>query len=839
MFVRRTFKTLFALGALAAMSVIISAAQVPSNEEIAATARWFDGLAWPDLRGKPYVEIVFGDGDFETKMKDRPRVRGFLLSEDEKAFTVFSDGTVAQSGFFTGGGWPFVVQRIPKSPPAAEANSQVTERVIELTAAVDEMLAKFNRPKDENEARISHFGRKTTDRTAAFVLARCCGMQGRPDLADRLDSALVKLGSADMQRPGSVEVAFQVAVQKEIAHALMWKGVVDCGDASVTRPELLAQFERIVGDFPESEHHVRAVSFTEMLRTMIAEDETHARTSKPFDAMNDDEKARELIFRLRDQNGHQFSQPGSCDVFGDFGFAKHGDSPAHQLVKFGHPAVPALIEALGDKRLSHSVGFQRDFFFSHFVLTVGDCAEAVLARIAGRNFWVAYTTSASMQKDGQTTATRRAIEAWWRGVRGKGGKAMLIKGVRAGGDDSLEQARRLTALDPGASLTALAVGIRAAKSHWVRRWLVEAIAEIKTDAAAMALRREMKQCASLHGRVAAATELFRRGENDTVLAMIGEWKKWKPSPRDAWDDDAEDADPLIAFLGTCGDLAAMKALADRFPSLPADVKFKVIEVVTETGVLHEVERVRDENAALPAVVEALGEEIAASALSDRTVQHGTSGNLGEIDYWDPRVCDLAAWSLAERWPERYSFKWSATRIERDPQIVHAANVWRAAHAMKALPIPERPSHASAATEPNVVAECNWYGGKALPPVPIAIGQPLNADLLLKLIIQLHRALPKGFVGFSLSAERPGDLHGFVVEIEWRRGSRPKSGGGWDHSINILLGDEALLSGGGGKSYEEPADSSDYEDERSAMTKALGGGADQPIVIYFSTRLSSD
>ena len=833
---RRTFKTLFALVALAAMPGLIFAAPVPSKEEIAATARWFDGLAWPDLRGKPCVEIIFGDGDLGTKIKDRPRVRGFLLAEDEKAFTVFCDGTVAQHSFFSGVGWPFSVQRIPKSPPDTEPDAQVTERAIELPAAVEELLAELNRPKDRDDERRFDLGRKTSDRTVVFVLARCCAMQGRPDLADRLDSALGKLGGADSQRRGSAEVAFPIAIEKEIAHALMWKAVVDCGDAGVTRPELLAQFERIAREFPKSEHHARAVGFVEMMRTMIAEDEAHARTAKPLDSMSDDEKARELIFRLRDQNGHQFSQPGSCDIFGDFGFAKHGDSPAHQLVKLGHPAVPALIEALDDKRLSRSVGFQRDFFFSHFVLTVGDCAEAILGRIAGRNFRVANTTSAAMQKDGQTVATRRAIEAWWRDLRGKGEKAMLIKGVRAGGDDSLEQARRLTALDPGASLDALAAGIRAAKTHWVRARLVEAIAEIKTDAAAMALRREMKHCASLHGRVAAATGLFQRGEKESVHAMIDEWKKWKPVKRDFFDD--EDVDPLIIFLGTCGDLAAMKSLENRFPSLPTDAKCKTIEIVTGTGVLHDVENVRDEDAALPADVESLGEQIAASALSDRTVQYGTSGNLGDLNYWDPRVCDLAAHALAKRWPQRYAFKWSATRLERNPQLAQATNVWRAAHGMRALPLPERPSHDSAATEPNVVAACNWIGGKALPAVPIAIGQPLTADSLLKLLIHLHRELPKGFVGFALSAERPGDRQGFVVEIEWQRGARAKSGSGWSHSINILLGDDALLSGGGGGSYDSAADSPDYDDERRALTKALGGDANQPIAIYFYTRLSS-
>ena len=269
-------------------------------------------------------------------------------------------------------------------------------------------------------------------------------------------------------------MTFRVAVEREIAHVLTWKAVVDCGVADVTRPQLLAQFERVVRDFPGSEHHDRAAATAETLRGMIAEDEAHARVGKPVEAMNVEEQIAEWIFRLRDQNGHQWSQPGSCDIFEDLGQAgKGGDSPALQLVKLGHAAVPALIATLGDQRLSRSVGFHRDFYFSHFVLTIGDCAQAVLARVAGRDFWVARTTSSAMAKDGEVAATRAAVEEWWRGVQGKGETEMLAEGVRAGGNDSPEQARRLAARDPAAALDALAAGIRAAKTNWLRRWLVE------------------------------------------------------------------------------------------------------------------------------------------------------------------------------------------------------------------------------------------------------------------------------------------------------------------------------------------------------------------------------
>jgi hypothetical protein len=818
------------------------AASPISKEEIGAAAIWFEGLQWPDVRGKPYVEITFGTSRIGSKVEDGPKIRGFLLAEDDQSLTVLSDGTIVQPRFFRVG-WPFVIQRIPKTLPDTNADSKVTRRTIELTEVVKELLTELRRPKDEDEKRISFFGRKTSDRTAVFVLARCCARQGRADLAEQLDAEQMTPGAGPWGPSREENVSFRAGIEMEIAHALMWKTVVDFGDAGVSRPELLAQFERIVRDFPASEHRERAAGLAEMLRTMVAEDEAHTRTAKPIEGMSVNEKVHELIFRLRDQNGHQWSQPGSCDIFDDWGGTTDGKSPAHELVKLGHAAVPALIDALGDKRLSRSVGCHRDFYFSHFVLAVGDCAEAILSRIAGRSFRVAHNTSAAMQKDGQLEATREAVEQWWLGVQGKGEKEMLIEGVRSGENDSAVQAGRLTSLDPAAALDAIAAGLRSAKSNWVRTRLVAAICMLKSEEATEALHREMKTCASLHARVAAATELFRRGRSDTVPEMIGELSRWKASARAGWDDDKESAEPLIVFLGTCGDVSAMKALADRFASMPIDVKFKILDVATETDALHE--SVRSEKSPLPAEVESIGQDLAVAALEDRRAYYGMGGTRGDVSYRDPRVCDMAAYRLGQRWPQRYRFKWSPTRLERDPQIVQARNVWRETHGLEPLPLPEHPSHESAAQQPNVVASLKWTGGAPLADIQIAEGKPLTVDTLIEAIARLHRELPKGFAGFDFTAERAGDRRGFVLAVEWapRPDSNPSgawiAGGGWSYHIGISLGDESLYNSGGGGSLEHRAQPSGYETEKRALTKALAADANQSISISLSSRLTKD
>ena len=544
-----------------------------TKDDIAAAAVWFDGLTWPDLRGKPYVEVTFrqadqpGDEGFET------HVQGFLLSEDDSSLTVFCDGTDSAQA------WPYAVERIQKRTSLGEVERTVTHRVVALDETVNDLLAKLRRPRPEPKGRTRLLDFKTHDQTFSqaevFSLARCCAWQGRPDLADQLDQQLMTANPWILgPRRETQNLGFRAGIEEEVAYHLMWKAVADFGRPTVTRTELLVQFERIVHDFPASEHRERAAGFVEMLRRMIAEDEAHARTVRPIEEMTVDEKIDELIFRLRDQNGHQDGWPGDVDVFAVEG----GDSPAERLYEMKHAAVPALLEALSDERLSRSVGSWRPVLYSHFVLTVGDCAEAILSAIVGRRFWNPRTTSSAMQKDGDLETTRAAAEAWWNEVKANGEELTLITGVCGGGDDSVEQANRLAEINPIVALHSITAGILAAKSEWVQAGLVKALAGLDGVDATAALLHEMRNCSSRRGRVTAAFALVGRGNREAVPAMIGIWTGWKPSEQ-GWDDDKECAGPMIGFLLTCNDVAGAKAIADRFSSLPAGVRIRILQEI--------------------------------------------------------------------------------------------------------------------------------------------------------------------------------------------------------------------------------------------------------------------
>ncbi|TWU01015.1 hypothetical protein [Stieleria varia] len=180
----------------------------------------------------------------------------------------------------------------------------------------------------------------------------------------------------------------------------IWAIIRGFDDPEVKRNELLRKSGKFVKDFPKSQHLPRAKEIVSTLRRMASEELPPE--SKPIER---------LIFLLRDQDGVQVSQPGSCDIL----FAdrlhhairtsapelvgEYNPSPAQRLIDIGPAAIPMLIEHVDDDTFTRSVGFHRDFYFSHHVLRVSDCVKTILQEIAptGRIFEVGDDPAATKQ----------------------------------------------------------------------------------------------------------------------------------------------------------------------------------------------------------------------------------------------------------------------------------------------------------------------------------------------------------------------------------------------------------------------------------------------------------
>jgi hypothetical protein len=490
-------------------------------------------------------------------------------------------------------------------------------------------------------------------------------------------------------------------VAEDLAHTEMWRAVLAFGDPTVPRTELLNRFERIVKNYPESEHHKRAGETAALLRRMLKEDAEHAarQPAGPFEQLATQEQVAELIFQLRDQNGHQYFQPGDCDIFDTFSGKE--DTPAHRLVAMAYEAVPQLIDALADQRFTRSVGFHRNFYFSHHVLRVGDCALAILERIAGRSFWQATSTFSYMSLDNKAAETKKTVRAWYAELQKKGEKRLLIEATERGDQASYGQAERLVERYPDAALPAILAGIKAAKTSRTRDLLVAVAAGIKDDSPLPFLLREVTEGPFAYGRLLAARSLHERGRPEGVTAMIAEWQGQRPSRRRPPGEEPQEVEgpetglsSVAEFLAACGEVDAIKALAKDLRKRPVNLRLAVISSfgtssslsVFSTGGPRSLNPGKKQAHGTPAL-RAATTDLLIAALDDADEVVGISGTWDGKTFADPRICDVAGHVLNQSDPDAYPFDLSAPLVARNRSIVELKNVWRNAHGLALLPLP--------------------------------------------------------------------------------------------------------------------------------------------------------
>lgn len=661
----------------------------PSAEERTATFRWFSTLGFPDVKGRKLVQIRAVSPPSQQPGPQETGY-GFLVNEDGGQFTVITPELSTQS--------------FRKNVPGAVAAEAVTHEPADLAAVARECLKDLRTPPESELAEVmSRFEFGLAKRTRGFILAWACWRNGLEQLAAELYDHAAQMPVTSGKDSGKKPTrSLRALVAAEIAHEEMWHAILNFEDPSIPRTRLLERFERIVNKFPESEHYKRALETAALLRQMIKEDVEHASriASRPFERMSKQEQIAELIFQLRDQKGGQFEQPGSCDIF----LGQDGNTPAHRLVKMGYDAVPRLIEALENKRFTRSVGFHRNFYFSHYVLRVGDCSEMILERIAAQPFWEAKSTFSYMTMDGKAAETKKRAQAWYAELQQKGEKQMLIEATQRGDQASAAQAERLLERYPDAALPAILNGINAANDGWTRGSLVAVVGRVRGDGPHAFLLSEVKQGPFLHSRLAAAEALQERGRPEGAQAMIAEWLDPPPTaqyrsgmgvPEILRQHVGEEREisGMVTLLASCGRVDAIKALAKDLRKRPVEVRSRVIESFhdllrpeTRSG---DGSKSRKETKANVDAVRAAITDLLVAALDDTDKETGRSGTIDDKSYSDPRICDLAAHILRQREPSRYSFDLSASLGARNRSIIEIKNMWRKARGLDPLVLPAR------------------------------------------------------------------------------------------------------------------------------------------------------
>lgn len=382
------------------------AARAAVSEQVATEATkefaWFDSLGFPDVAHKTFGKIPTGQyrdykGQWQTRF-----VEAFILSTNEQRFSILTLNLEKLE-------WT-------NNPTGTTLDPRLGFEKLSVPGEAASLAEEFDAVTSNPENWRSEFGFGRPRYVTGFILGWACWREGLKD--DALKIFVASKVAAERRMRQRKETNFHNQIEQDLGQALMWRTILKFEDLSVPRSDLLNGLRTVVKDYPHFKMTDREKAMPAILETMIAEDAARAARS-PVDLkdLSKEERIRELIFRLRDQNGRQRSQPGECDIF--YSPDRRTDTPAHQLVEIGFAAVPQLIEALDDEELSRSVGYRRNFYFSHVVLTVGDCALAILEKIAKKEFFDRKTTTSYMSKDDGVKEAREAAEKWWSEVKAR------------------------------------------------------------------------------------------------------------------------------------------------------------------------------------------------------------------------------------------------------------------------------------------------------------------------------------------------------------------------------------------------------------------------------------
>jgi hypothetical protein len=631
----------------------------PLTIEAQKTFEWFDTLEFPDVKGKSFVLAATGGwSQSGNAPPNNGYIYGFLLSENAESFKVLADDLRVQT-----------FHRTTSSTPVHERAFYET---VDFAQGAKRYAAFLENSSNDVELSNKLIRGYLGNRGKMFFLAWSCWKNGLTDLAQSFFEKASNIRDPNVEskaQPGLREL-----LERDLGHETIWLTVMDAENPSISRQELLKRFERITQHYPKSEHAKLAEELAGILKRMVREDGDHR--AKSLENSPVEEQVKELIFQLRDQNGFQITQPGVCDIFLD---RRGKDSPAHRLVKIGFPAVPQLIKALDDERLTRSIEFGRNFRFSHHILRIGDAALTILENIAQRRFCESSSGCSLSLSTNYLFQTRAHAKSWWKELQKKGEQNTIIDAVTRADSQSYRQARLLISKHPSSAVPAITKGIQnAVKKEQVRVNLVKAMGWVSGDEPIPFLIKEMNQSPFFSARVAAACILFKHGREESVPAMIQEWK----SDPQMSEGDRYKLFDLIEFLAWCNKPEAVQTLAENLPKRPPDVRRMVMEVFDENSIMGAF--LLEDNEFSVSGIKAMTENVRAE------IEKLLVAVLEDTHYeFDARLCDMAGGILAGQWPDKYTFDRSASFDTRDRQRIECINAWRKAHSIQELSLPSR------------------------------------------------------------------------------------------------------------------------------------------------------
>jgi hypothetical protein len=371
-------------------------------------------------------------------------------------------------------------------------------------------------------------------------------------------------------------------------------------------------------------------------------------------------------------------------------------------------------------------------------------------------------------------------------------------------------------------------GAQAATNSSTRIALIEQVAKLGEVPGVAFLRSELVHGPLLQSRVAAAYGLRRQGDSEALSAMIREWETSRTLDLEGNGGSGR----VVEFLASCDSVEAVAALGKNLRQRPADVKLEVIEALGETN--HWVFDQQTEQASV-ATLDAI-ETTLVAALEDTEEVRGMSEWRNGKHFSDPRICDMAARGLAERWPARYAFDPSGSLKARDRQRFECMNVWRQAHNLPSLQVSQARLVKVGRAEATKVTAIEWAPDGLKPEQAFASritgfnNKLFSPDALVRVLCSFARRPEPGAAGLEFKAIKDEDLTGVRVVVRLLAGVAPAEDQIWSINERVVLGRKTLYAVGRGGTTSACASASEWEDFSEAVREAIAGSPETPFEI---------
>ena len=196
-------------------------------------------------------------------------------------------------------------------------------------------------------------------------------------------------------------------------------GAIHSAHGGTKRKELQKQWERIAA-LPHHKYRKEAKTMVQRYK-QLSEEDTHwvEPDAKALAKMTTSRKVAYWLYHLRDLDMGQWSDPGSCSVFGQFGVGvrdakKKKRNAAVELKKLGMAAVPQLIAHLDDPRPTRCKGHWRSYWpEGHYLLNYGDCCQQIFESISGHAISRGTPAVSFSRQDKEGKQRKQKAQRWW------------------------------------------------------------------------------------------------------------------------------------------------------------------------------------------------------------------------------------------------------------------------------------------------------------------------------------------------------------------------------------------------------------------------------------------